>query len=120
EGIARWYLANWSIPFGICNAAFVPQKLIPEVEAKLREYQKEYYERVDRFIANFQEMKDHIASAHPEFWMKCLAKHYPESPEQLRKKFKFRYFIFKVSGIDAVLDAASVEAVSKLSDKKVK
>lgn len=101
EQQARGYLDRWSIPFGIARANFVPMNLVPDVEARLKEWQGEFMALADRFVVQFEDMKKKLREEHPEFWNKCLKKHYPPTPELLRDKFRFQFFFFKVSGMDA-------------------
>jgi len=97
---ARNCLDKWSIPFPISNAHFIANKMIPTVEAQLKEIQKEYNEAVDSFIVRFSEMRDKVRQDHPEFWEKCLKNCYPSTPEILRSKYSLDWFKFRVAGID--------------------
>jgi hypothetical protein len=100
EQKARKYLDKWSVAFGISNAHFVPAKMLPSVEQELSEVKKEFFEAVDSFVSRFGQMRDAVKEQHPEFWEKCLKNCYPKTPQLLRDKFKFNWFMFKVSGMD--------------------
>lgn len=102
EQRARSYLANFSVPFGIANAHFVPIKLIPDIEENLNSYKKEFFAAVDSFITRFDKAKEEIKEKHPDFWQKCLRQHYPHTAEALRSKYHFSWFMFKISGLDSI------------------
>ncbi|UCG02564.1 MAG: hypothetical protein JSW11_00945 [Candidatus Heimdallarchaeota archaeon] len=97
---SRNILEKWSMPFGISNAHFVPAKMLPTVEAQLKELKEEFFEKVDSLIARFDDLVDTVKQAHPDFWEKCLRNHYPANPKALRSKFQFNWYTFKISGID--------------------
>lgn len=107
---ARGYLNNWSIPFGIGNAQFVPTEVLPDVMAKLEGFEKEFRELVDSFIGRYGELRQQIRDLHPEFFERCLKRHYPSSPEALRHKFYFRYFSFQIAGMDGFNPVSLAEA----------
>lgn len=123
EQQARGYLARWSISFGIARSQFVPVDLIPEVEAKLDEFQQQFYSLVDSFIERFEQMVQTVKDAHPEFWAKCLKPHYPSTPEKLRAKFRFQWFTFKVGGLNdlgiGVKAAKAISAVAKQGEREI-
>ena len=98
EQRARTYLDQWSVPFGIGNSHFVPLSLLPEVEEQLKDLRAEFLAAVNSFIARFDQMKQAVNDAHPEFWENCLKDVYPPDPTVLRDRFRFRWFFFKVAG----------------------
>lgn len=101
EQRARKAIERFSVPFGVASAHFIPLKLVSTVEQQLKELQKDFYSTVDSFIIRFDEMKAKIRETHPDFWEKCLKNHYPQNPKALRSKFQFRWFVFKVAGMDS-------------------
>jgi len=102
EQRARSYLANFSVPFGIANAHFVPLKLVPDIEHNLNEYKEEFFKAVDSFITRFDKAKEEIKEKHLDFWNKCLRQHYPHTAEALRSKYHFSWFMFKIAGLDSI------------------
>jgi hypothetical protein len=113
EQRARYYLSQYSVPFGIANAFFVPNSLIPDVEHNLKEYKKEFFQTVDSFIVRFNDLKQQVKDKHPEFFEKCLKKFYPETPESLRSRFYFDWHLFKISGINSIENTSSEEISEK-------
>lgn len=113
EQRARTYLSKWSAPFGIANSHFVPLKMIETVENTLKQFQQEYMDEVKMFINRFENMKSEVQSRYPEFWVKCLKDHYPATPELLRDKFQFNWFMFKIAGMDALKETSAEELKEK-------
>lgn len=107
EQRARAYLSSYSVPFGVASAHFVPSKMIPDIEQNLNSMKEEFEKAVDSFILRFEESREEVRINHPEFYEKCLKKYYPSSPETLREKFKFSWFLFKISGINALEEVTS-------------
>lgn len=118
EQQARSYLAKWSVPFGISSAHFVPIKMLSDVEEKLISIKKEFVETTDSFIKRFNDMKNKVREEHPEFWEKCLQKHYPPTPEILRAKFKFDWHMFKIAGMNAIQEASLTDIMASEEIKK--
>jgi hypothetical protein len=104
ESKARGYLTTYSMPFGMANAHFIPMKIMPNVDDVLVKLKKEFFELVDSFISRFEDMKNEIRKTHPEFWDKALRGCYPKSPELLRQKFNFNWHVFKISGIENLVE----------------
>lgn len=103
---ARKYLHKWSVPFGIANTHFVPVSKLPDVEQELSSIKEDFFSKVDSFITRFSKIKEKIKEQHPEFWDKCLKDCYPTTPELLRAKFKFDWYMFKIAGLDSVQEAS--------------
>lgn len=117
---ARGYLNNWSIPFGIGNAQFVPTEVLPDVMTRLEGFEKEFRELVDSFIGRYGDLRQQIRNLHPDFFERCLKRHYPSSPEALRHKFYFRYFTFQIAGAEGFnpISLAEAQAASKAVKEK--
>jgi hypothetical protein len=109
EQRARTLLDQWSVPFGLANAHFVPLNVLPEVEEQLKLLQAEFFDAVESFIARFDAMKQAVNDAYPEFWEQCLKDYYPPDPSVLRERFKFRWFFFKVTGAGLTAEGVTVE-----------
>ncbi len=109
EQRARTYLDQWSVPFGIGNSHFVPLSVLPEVEEQLKDLRAEFLAAVDSFIARFDQMKQAVNDAHPEFWENCLKDVYPPDPTVLRDRFRFRWFFFKVAGAGVTAEGVTLE-----------
>ena len=109
EQRARTYLDQWSVPFGIGNSHFVPLSLLAEVEEQLKDLRAEFFVAVDSFIARFDQMKQAVNEAHPEFWENCLKDVYPPDPTVLRDRFRFRWFFFKVAGAGVTAEGVTLE-----------
>jgi len=120
EQKARQLLEKWSVPFGVANSHFVPAKMLPTIEQQLKEFKDEFFARVDSFIARFDDLVKTVREKHPEFWDKCLKGHYPQNPQALRKKFKFKWFIFKIAGLGSMqeTDVEGIIAQQKIQDEK--
>ncbi|MCP4590495.1 MAG: DUF3150 domain-containing protein [bacterium] len=109
EQRARTYLDQWSVAFGIGNSHFVPLSVLPEVEEQLKDLRAEFLAAVDSFIARFDQMKQAVNEAHPEFWENCLKDVYPADPTVLRDRFRFRWFFFKVAGAGVTTEGVTLE-----------
>ncbi len=109
EQRARTYLDQWSVPFGIGNSHFVPLNVLPEVEEQLKKLRAEFFAAVDSFIARFDQMKQAVNDAHPEFWENCLRDVYPPDPTVLRDRFRFQWFFFKVAGAGVTAEGVTLE-----------
>jgi len=109
EQRARTYLDQWSVPFGIGNSHFVPLSVLPEVEEQLKGLRAEFFAAVNSFIARFDQMKQAVNQAHPEFWENCLKDVYPPDPTVLRDRFRFRWFFFKVAGAGVTAEGVTLE-----------
>jgi len=120
EQRARAYLASYSVPFGMASAHFVPMKMLPNVDQFLTEIKKEFFGKVDSFIARFEDMKKEVQKAHPEFWDRCLKNHYPRTPGLLRSNFRFSWHIFKVAGIDSIQETNIMKIVEEDEKKQIK
>jgi len=113
EQRARKHLIKYSVPFGIASAHFVPIKMLPTVEQQLEEARKDFFDRVDKFIAKFEEMKTTIRERYPEFWDKCLKTHYPANPSALRRYYVFEWHVFKIAGIDSIERSTAEELIAQ-------
>jgi len=113
EQNARRILDRWSVPFGIANAHFVPAKMLPTVEAQIEDLKVEFFKLVDSFITRFHEMKEAVKNDYPDFWEKCLAQHYPNNPQALRRYFSFDMHIFKVTGFGTTEETDVEEAMAR-------
>lgn len=113
EQRARKSLERWSVPFGIASAHFVPLKMLPTVEAQIKELKEEFFDRVDSFITRFDELVKKVKSDHPDFWEKCLKNHYPSNPAALRERFQFDWYIFRIAGMDSIEETSVEEIVAK-------
>lgn len=120
EQRARKLLDKWSVPFGIANSHFVPISKLPSVEGELLSLQKEFFEKVDKFIVNFAQSKEKIRNQHPDFWNKCLQQCYPATPKLLREKFKFNWMLFKIAGIGAIQESTIDEIMVSAEVRKEK
>ena len=109
EQRARTYLDQWSVPFGIGNSHFVPLSVLPEVEEQLKDLRAEFFAAVNSFISRFDQMKQAVNEAHPEFWENCLKDVYPPDPTVLRDRFRFRWFFFKVAGAGVTAEGVTLE-----------
>lgn len=110
EQRARKALERFSVPFGIANVHFVPLTMLPTVEQQIKVLMEEFFNRVDSFIARFDDLIIKIKESHPDFWDKCLKDHYPPNPKSLREKFKFDWYIFRIAGIESI-EATTIEEV---------
>lgn len=110
EKRARKALEKWSVPFGIVSAHFIPSHMLPTTEQQIKELQKEFFVRVDSFIARFDDLVATIREAHPEFWEKCIKGNYPAKPSELRRYFQFDWYTFKIAGINTI-EETSVEDI---------
>lgn len=120
EQRARKALERWSVPFGIANAHFVPNKMLPTVECQINELKEEFFKRVDSFISRFDDLIENVKNAHPDFWEKCLKGQYPTNPKLLRELFQFDWYTFKIAGIGSI-EETSVEEImanQKVQDTK--
>jgi hypothetical protein len=117
---ARGYLGNWSIPFGIGSAQFVPTEVLPDVMARLEGFEKEFHELVDSFIDRYGELREAIRQQHADFFERCLRRHYPSSPDALRHKFYFRFFTFRIAGADGFNPVSFAEAKLQATTLKEK
>jgi len=113
EQRARTYLANWSVPFGIANSHFVPVKKLADVEQHLKDLKEEFETAVDSFVSRFGDLKATVQKSHPEFWEKCLRNHYPHDPQSLRSKFRFKWFVYRISGMDSIQKSSTDEIIAK-------
>ncbi len=113
EQRARKTLEKWSTPFGICNAHFVPAKMLPTVDQQIKELQKEFFERVDSFIARFDDLTQMVKDSYPDFWDKCLKGNYPSNPKALRERFKFDWYTFKIAGMGSIEETTVDEVIAK-------
>ncbi len=115
EQKARKSLERWSVPFGIANSHFIPLKILPTVEQQIKELKTEFFERVDSFIVRFDDLVKDIRGAHPDFWEKCLKGHYPPNPKALRSRYQFKFYTFKIAGMNAL---RGVVADQKIKDER--
>jgi len=113
EQRARKALERWSVPFGIANAHFVPATMLPTVEAQIAELKEEFFQRVDSFIARFDDLVSTVKSSHPDFWEKCLKGHYPHNPQALRAKFTFEWYTFKIAGMGSIEEASVTDIIAE-------
>lgn len=109
---ARKSLERFSVPFGICNAHFIPIKMLITVEQQLMELQTEFFTRVDSFITRFDELKNKVKETHPEFWEKCLKHNYPSDPKALRERFQFDWYTFRIAGMGSIEETSVEEAIA--------
>ncbi len=112
EQRGRKLLERFSVPFGVCNAHFVPLKMLPTIEQQMGELKKEFFERVDSFIVRFDDLVAKVKEDHPEFWEKCLKNHYPSNPKALRSKFQFDWLVFKIAGLGSIEQITTEEMVA--------
>lgn len=112
EQRARRAIVQYSVPFNIANAHFVPIKHLPSIEASLIEFKKEFFEAVDSFISRFEAIKGEVQKQHPEFYERCLKQYYPSSPQMLRNKFHFSWSIFKIAGFDNLKETTVEELMA--------
>ncbi len=122
EQRARKYLAKWSVPFGIADCHFVPMNMLEDVEGELKSIKEAFFKGVDSFILRFGDMRDVVKDKHPEFWEKCLRQHYPPTPELLRKKFKFDWYMFRIAGMNSIQesDLTNILAGEEVKQERVK
>lgn len=113
EQRARKALERWSTPFGICNAHFIPAKMLPTVECQIEELKEEFFKRVDSFIARFDDLIASVRDAHPDFWDKCLKNNYPANPKALRQRFQFDWYTFRIAGMGSIEATSTEEVVAK-------
>lgn len=113
EQQARKNIERWSVPFGIASAHFIPIKMLPTVEAQLEELKKEFFERVDSFIARFDELVQKVKEDHPDFWEKCLKNHYPHNPKALRERYQFDFYTFRIAGLGSIEETSVKEAIAQ-------
>lgn len=112
EQRARKALERWSVPFGICNAHFVPATMLPTVEQQIKELSGEFFTRVDSFISRFDDLIEKVKEAHPDFWYKCLKGNYPTNPKLLRERFQFDWHIFKIAGLNSIEETTAEDAIA--------
>jgi len=113
EQRSRYYLSQYSVPFGVCNAFFVPNKMVVDVEHNLKTFKKDYFDIIDSFIVRFDSLKEEIKQKHPDFWEKCLKQLYPPTAESLRSRYYFDWNMFKISGINNIQETTSEEISTK-------
>ena len=113
EQRSRYYLSQYSVPFGVCNAFFVPNKMVADVEHNLKCFKKDYFDIIDSFIVRFDTLKEEIKQKHPDFWEKCLKQLYPPTAESLRSRYYFEWNLFKISGINSIQETTSEEISTK-------
>lgn len=113
EQQARKSLEKWSVPFGICSAHFVPATMLPTVEQQIKDIREEFFKRVDSFVSRFDELKQKIKETHPEFWDKCLKGHYPHNPKELRKRFQFDFYTFRIAGMGSIEETSVEEVIAR-------
>ena len=120
EQRARKNLERFSVPFGICNAHFIPLKMLPTIVQQLKGLKEEFFTITDSFITRFEDLKAKIATDHPEFWTKCLKNHYPNNPKTLREYFKFEWFTFKIAGMDSIeaIDTSGIIAEQEVAEAR--
>lgn len=111
EQRARKALERWSVPFGIANAHFVPDTMLPTVIKQIDGFKEEFFIMVDSFISRFGQLVEIIKQSHTEFWDKCLKDHYPKDPKSLREHYQFQWYTFSIAGIGAIEETA-VEDIS--------
>jgi len=122
EQRGRKALERWSVPFGIASAHFIPRKMLPTVDATLKDLKDEFFTKVDSFISRFDELVSSVKNTHPEFWEKCLKHSYPANPKLLREKFQFDWFTFKIAGLDAIQETSIDDEIARetVIDEKTK
>ncbi|KKN99019.1 hypothetical protein LCGC14_0142640 [marine sediment metagenome] len=108
---ARKILEQWSIPFCVASAHFVPNNILTTVEQQLKDLKEEFFNRVDSFMVRFDDTVGKIKEDHPDFWEKCLKGNYPASTKHLRKRYKFDWYLFQIAGIGSIQET-TVEEVS--------
>lgn len=120
EQQARKALEKWSVPFGVASAHFVPNKMLPTVEQKIEGLKEEFFNRVDSFIARFDQLIIAVKDAHPDFWEKCLKGNYPTDPKMLRSYYYFEWHVFRISGIGAIQETSVEEVIAgqKIQDER--
>jgi len=86
---ATIYLYNKSLPFPIRGINFVPKGIIQEIDTRLKEFRKEFNDRSEGFIQQFEEIREQ-AREH-------LGRYFDEGdyPQNIGMKFGFfwRFFI---------------------------
>jgi len=118
EQRARYYLSQFSVPFGIANSFFVPLKIVPDLEHNLKQFRKEFFDVVDSFIVRFNDLKDEVKQRHPEFFEKCLKRFYPPTAESLRSRFYFDWHLFRIAGLNS-LQGVSVSHIIEENEAKL-
>ena len=111
EARGRFVLSKYSVPFGAIQAYFVPIKLLPTVLAQLQTLRDDFELEVDSFIERFGEAREEIKIKHSEFYEKCLSSSYPLDPKTLRKKYYFKWTVFKIDGISSITSLSDTDAI---------
>jgi hypothetical protein len=120
EQRARKALEKFSVPFGICNAHFVPATMLPTIEEQVIDLKEEFFTRVDSFIARFDDLIKTVKEAHPDFWDKCLKGNYPPNPQRLRELYQFDWYTFKIAGMGSIEETSVDEMIAnqKVQDER--
>jgi len=120
EQRTRKSLEKFSVPFGICNAHFVPLTMLPTIEEQVRDLKVEFFSRVDSFISRFDDLIDTVRESHPDFWDKCLKGNYPSNPKRLRELYQFNWYTFKIAGMGSIEETNVDEMIAnqKVQDEK--
>lgn len=92
----------YTLPFPIRGVRFVPDALLPKVEARLNELKEKYSQAADKLMDNYESAK---REAQFNLGEKYNEKNYPTA-EQLRSAYKVNFTVFSVDASEAVLQNA--------------
>jgi ASC-1-like (ASCH) protein len=96
---AKYFLSNNSLPHIVENIRALPNKRLATVIEGLEEYQRQFTEHTEAFLAAYEAIQKEWQDKYPEQWEQNQ-KFYPPV-EKLRKKFQFYWDVFRISGISA-------------------
>lgn len=82
---ARGTLSSASLPFPISGMLFVPKEMISKVNTELEDYQKRFFLEVDRFIGQYESLRDNAMYHLGEFFNET------DYPVDIRSKFNFSW-----------------------------
>lgn len=88
---AKGYMYSKTLPFPIPGILFIPRDLLGEIDARLKEYQEQFYDAVDEFADSYD-----IFTARAKNKLKDLYNPL-EYPHDIRSKFNFSWSFYTLS-----------------------
>ncbi len=111
ENNARNALERDSFAFPVGGARFVPRSCLLEIDAKLKEYETAYNEKVESFMSRYAEIRDAMLEKYPEHRDK-LEPFYPVS-HQIRRLFHFGWTVFEIGEAGGIREGETVDAYER-------
>jgi len=108
---ARSFLYNHSLPFPVEGVVMLPVGLIPEIEARMKEFESEFWSAVEEFAQKYEEFKRLAESALGDLYNPA------EYPNNIKSKFNFYWSYYHLSTPTGQLRAVSPELVQREQEK---